>query len=47
MIDCDNLMEWKDLRKVVYRKKSAKWEKARRKGKQGGENVFIACASFL
>jgi len=36
MIDCDNWMETKDWRKVVYRKKSVKWENARRKEKQGG-----------
>jgi len=35
MVDCDDLMERKDLRKVVYRKESVKRGKVRRKEKQG------------
>jgi len=34
MIDCDNLMERKDLRKVVYREEDVKRAKVRRKESQ-------------
>ena len=35
-IDCDNFMETKGLRKVVYRKKDGKWMGVRRKEKERG-----------
>ena len=38
VIDCDKLMKRENQRKVVYRKKGAKREKARKKEKQGYEN---------
>ena len=38
MIDCDGLIEKKDLRKVVARKKGVKREKIRRNERQGCEN---------
>lgn len=46
MIDCDELIERKDLRKVVRRKKKVERESTGRKEKQGCEIFFIACASF-
>jgi len=38
MTDCDNFMERKDLRKVVYGKKGALQERSRKKNK--GVNFF-------
>lgn len=38
MINCDELIERKIMRKVVYKKKGAKWEKTRREEKGGWEN---------
>ena len=38
MIDCDEMIERKDLRKVVNRKRDLKQEKTRRYEKQGYEN---------
>ena len=35
MINCDELIERKIMRKVVDRKKGAKWEKTRRKKERG------------
>ena len=45
MIDCDELMEWKVLRKVVNRKKRVKRE---RQGGKRCEKTFhkLACASL-
>ena len=38
MIDCDELIERKVMRKVVGRKKGAKWKKTRKEEKEGCEN---------
>jgi len=38
MIDCNELIERKVMRKVVKRKKGAKWEETRREEKEGCEN---------
>lgn len=46
MIDCDELIERKDPRKVVRRKKEVERERTGRKEKQGREIFFIASASF-
>jgi len=46
MIDCDELVERKDLRKVVRSKKEVARGKTGRKEKQVCENFLIACASF-
>jgi len=46
MIDCDELIERKDLRKVVRRKKEVERERTGRKEKQGCENFFITRVSF-
>jgi len=45
MIDCDNLMERKDLRKIVYRKKGALQERLRKKTK--GVKTFSRLARPL
>ena len=46
MIGCDKLMERKDLRKGVKRKKEEGRERTGRKERQRCDNFFIACASF-
>jgi len=38
MIDCDKLMEWEDLEKVVNRKKGVGRERTRKKERWRGEN---------
>jgi len=48
MIDCDKLIERKDLRKEVKRKEGVreKRQEGKRKKKQWCEPFFIACPSF-
>ena len=46
MIDCDKLMERKDSRKEMKRKKEEEREMTGRKERQRCENFFITCASF-
>ena len=46
IIDCDKLIEKKDLRKIMKREKDVEKERTERKEKQGCEICFIACASF-
>lgn len=46
MIDCDKLMEIKDLRKEVKRKEEEERKRTGRKERQRCENFFKACASF-
>jgi len=46
MIDYDELIERKDLRKVMNRKEEVKREKTGRKRKTGVWKISIACASL-
>ena len=45
MIDCDELIERKVMRKVMDRKKGVKWKKMR-KGEKEGCEIFSSCASL-
>ena len=46
MIDCDQLTERKDMRKILNRKKGVKREKTRKK-KRGMKNFHSLCVTDL
>ena len=46
MIDWNNFIKEKNLRKEVWRKKEAEKKRTKKGERQGRENFFIACASF-